>query len=182
MTDERLITLARNGREEAFRELYERYRDPLLRFGYRLTSSMETAEDLVHDCFISLLRSPARFTAERGSLCTYLYAAIRNLARKHFRDEETAEPPPEVEDGTADSLTILIREETAQLVEQTIRSMPTAWREVLILADYEELSMAQIAAITEDGVNAVKARLHRARQALRRALTTEMENHNGRKG
>jgi RNA polymerase sigma-70 factor (ECF subfamily) len=84
MTDARLVEQVRGGDEEAFRTLYGRFRDPLFRFGYRLTGSAETAEDLVHDCFVGLFRGG--FDARKGSLGTYLYGAVRNLARKHFRD------------------------------------------------------------------------------------------------
>ena len=182
MTDERLLTLASKGEEQAFQDLYERYRVPLFRFGYRLTASVETAEDLVHDCFISLLRSPARFVEYRGSLRTYLYAAVRNLARKRFRDHSAPEPMPEIEDTSEDCLSLLIGAETAGIVQQAIAAMPVAWREVLILAEYEDLTMAEIATVTGDGVGAVKVRLHRARQALKRALLAEKENHDGRRG
>lgn len=179
MTDERLVALARNGAEEAFRELYERYHIPLFRFVWRLTGSTPTAEDLVHDCFLSLLRSPARFEPGRASLRTYLYAAIRNLARKHLRDEPTPEPVPDLEDDAPDCLDTLIREEAAHRIAATVAALPLASREVLLLAEYEELGMAEIAEITGDTTGAVRVRLHRARQALRRALAPEKENHHG---
>src|ERR1700677_227039 len=84
MTDEALLDQVRRGDETAFQTLYQRFRDPLFRFAYRLTSSAEQAEDLVHDCFVGLFRGG--FDARRSSLRTYLYAAVRNLSRKHFRD------------------------------------------------------------------------------------------------
>lgn len=159
MTDEALLSLARNRQEQAFHDLYERYTNgTAIRYSASAADgSVETAEDLVHDCFIGLLRSPRRYVEQRASLKTYLYAAVRNLARKHFRDASALEPAPdEIEDSSCDCLSVLIREETARLVQQTIAVMPFDWREVLILAEYKELTMAEIAAITGAEVNAIK--------------------------
>ena len=182
MTDEELLRIARNGEEHAFRALYERYRDSLFRFGYRLTGSAETAEDLVHDCFVALLRSPGRFDSERASLRTYLYSAVRNLVRKHFRDAaEDDSEVPDIADEGPDPVTVLIHEETARIVKEAIAAMPVSAREVVILADYEELSMAEIAEITGAEIGAVRVRLHRARQSLKRALCAQVLRSEGEK-
>src|SRR2546423_11565531 len=85
MTDERLLKQAADGDEEAFQVLYERYRDPIFRFAYRLLGSAEAAEDVAHDCFLSLITEPSRFDATRASLRTYLYAAARNQAAKRYQ-------------------------------------------------------------------------------------------------
>ena len=91
-TDERLLEQAANGDTAAFQILYERYRDPIFRFAYRLLGSVEAAEDVAHDLFLSLIKEPARFDPTRASLRTYLYAAASNLAanRYHSLESETA--------------------------------------------------------------------------------------------
>ena len=101
VTDELLLEKAGGGEQTAFLLLYERYRNPIFRFSYRLVGSMEVAEDITHDCFLSLIRKPGNFEPLRGSLRTYLYAAARNLALKHFRVsgremgiDDLAEDPP----------------------------------------------------------------------------------------
>jgi RNA polymerase sigma-70 factor (ECF subfamily) len=50
-TDERLLEQAADGNTAAFQILYERYRDPIFRFAYRMLGSVEAAEDVAHDCF-----------------------------------------------------------------------------------------------------------------------------------
>ncbi|MBA3240231.1 MAG: sigma-70 family RNA polymerase sigma factor, partial [Acidobacteria bacterium] len=86
MTDEKLLHKASRGDEAAFRILYERHRATVFRFAYRMLGSVELAEEVTHDCFLGLLKAPARFDPARGaSLSTYLYAAVRNLSAKHFR-------------------------------------------------------------------------------------------------
>src|SRR5207247_9319899 len=75
---------AAHGETAAFQVLYERYRDPIFRFAYRLLGSVEAAEDVTHDCFLSLIKEPGRFDSSRASLRTYIYAAARNLAAKRY--------------------------------------------------------------------------------------------------
>src|SRR5437763_11455110 len=84
-TDERLLEKAAHGNTAAFQILYERYRDPIFRFAYRLLGSAEAAEDVAHDCFLGLIKEPGRFDSTRASLRTYLYAAARNQAAKRYQ-------------------------------------------------------------------------------------------------
>ena len=55
MSDELLLERAEGGDQAAFVQLYERYRNPVFRFAYRLLGSVELAEDVTHDCFLSLI-------------------------------------------------------------------------------------------------------------------------------
>ncbi|HET6977787.1 MAG TPA: RNA polymerase sigma factor [Pyrinomonadaceae bacterium] len=176
ITDELLLNKAGDGDQAAFRELYDRYREPIFRFSYRLLGSVEIAEDVTHDCFLSLIRKPENYRPERASLKTYLYAAARNLALKHFRDQgretgmdEVAEEPKEA--SSRGPLRRLLDEELANHVREAIFSLPPLQREALILFQYEGLSMNEVAEIAGTDVGAIKARLYRAREGLRRILS-----------
>jgi RNA polymerase sigma-70 factor (ECF subfamily) len=175
MTDERLLETAANGDTKAFQVLYERYRDPIFRFAYRLLGSAEAAEDVTHDCFLSLIKDPGRFDASRASLRTYIYAAARNLAVKRFNsiNRETAIDELLTEPRIADQLepmTRVLDQELAGVVERAVAELPPLQREALVLFEYEDLSLAEIAAIVEADANTVKARLFRARERLRARL------------
>jgi RNA polymerase sigma-70 factor (ECF subfamily) len=75
MTDEALLERAAKKDETSFAVLYQRHRDALFNWAWRLTGSETAAEDLVHDCFVALLKRPGRFRSERGTqLRTYLFA------------------------------------------------------------------------------------------------------------
>lgn len=159
--------------EAELRTVYQKYRDPLFRFGYRLTGSVETAEDLVHDCFVGLFRGS--FDESRASLKTYLYAAVRNLSRKRLRDFGREELGAEIEEAAANTpLDLVISEETASAVQSAVTALPAAQREVLVLFEYEDLSLDEIARIIEIEVGAVKSRLFRARGALRKTLSESL--------
>ncbi len=174
-TDEVLLKRAGEGDQTAFLELYDRHREPIYRFAYRLLGEVEKAEDVTHDCFLSLIRKPENFRPERASLRTYLFAAARNLALKHFRStgretglDDMAEEPQLSPRHTP--LRKLLDEELAAEVRRAVFSLPPLQREALILFEYEGLSLNEIAEITAADVGAVKGRLYRARASLKGLL------------
>ena len=175
VTDEQLLKQAADGDTTAFQILYERYRDPIFRFSYRLLGSVEAAEDVAHDCFLSLIKQPGRFDASRASLRTYIYAAARNLAAKRYNSFARETAIEEVRDAfhTAERhgpMAQVLENELSGEVERAIASLPPLQREALVLFEYEELSLAEIAAVVGVDANTVKARLFRAREKLRSRL------------
>jgi RNA polymerase sigma-70 factor, ECF subfamily len=173
--DELLLEKAGAGDQRAFIELYERHRLPVFRFAYRLLGSVELAEDITHDCFLSLLRNPGGFQPQRAAFRTYLFAAARNLAFKYFRNsgkettlEELSQEPQIAE--RQQPLRRVLDEELASKVREAVLALPALQREAIILFEYEGLSLNEIAGITDTEVGAIKARLYRARERLKSAL------------
>jgi len=172
VTDERLLEEAANGNTAAFQILYERYRSPIFRFAYRLLGSVEAAEDVAHDCFLGLIKEPGRFDSSRASLRTYLYAAARNQAAKRYQSfgRETALEELMEEPQSADRqgpMAQVLDNELAGEVERAIASLPPLQREALVLFEYDDLSLAEIAAVVGADSGTVKSRLFRARERLR---------------
>jgi RNA polymerase sigma factor (sigma-70 family) len=175
VTDEKLLADAANGDTTAFQILYQRYRDPIFRFAYRMLGSVEAAEDVAHDCFLSLIRHPDRFDSTRASFRTYLYAAARNQAAKQYSnfgretalDELSEEPAAGDQDAP---IARVLDDELANEVAGAISSLAPLQREALVLFEYEELSLAEIGEIVGADANTVKARLFRAREKLRSKL------------
>jgi RNA polymerase sigma-70 factor (ECF subfamily) len=165
---ERLIRDARRGQEGAFLRLFDQHHVPLFRFALRLTGSMADAEDIVQECFLALLRPGCGFDPARTALRTYLFGAVRNQALKRLLRREPAEAPEAADHRTPE--TEALRGETAEAVADAIAALPETQREVLLLAHYEQLSLAEIAEITELEISAVKSRLQRARATLRETL------------
>jgi RNA polymerase sigma-70 factor, ECF subfamily len=154
--------------ETEIRAAYHAHKDAIYRFAWRMTGSAAAAEDIVQECFVSLLRNRDRYDAARAPVRPFLIAIARNLARNRWRaeqrwtsvDEElfTAEPM----DASAG--------QTAELIGQAVQSLPPLQREALILFEYEELSLEEIGRTVDAEIGTVKARLHRARENLRRLL------------
>lgn len=173
-TDELLLAKAGGGDQAAFLEIYERHRNGIFRFAYRLLGSVELAEDITHDCFLSLISKPGRFEPGRASLRTYLYSAARNLAFKHFRNTDRETTFDDVDDPAIPTneqpLGRLLEEELATAVRDAVSNLPPLQREALVLFEYEGLALNEIARIVGADVNAVKGRLFRARGRLRNRL------------
>lgn len=159
--------------EAEFREAYAQHKDVLYRFARRLTGSGVAAEDLVHDCFLMLWRNGTKYDRERGMLRSFLIGVTRNLAWKRLRKERAFD---ELEDDmvTGDPIDPVGRER-GEMVEQAVAALPPLQREALILAEYEGMTLEEIARITGAEVAAVKSRLHRGRENLRRMLAPLME-------
>jgi RNA polymerase sigma-70 factor (ECF subfamily) len=171
-SDRSLLERARDGEERAFVLLYERHRDPVFRFACRMLGSVEAAEDVAHDCFLGLMTQPLRFDPARASLRTYLCAAARHLSFKRLRAEGREVVGEAVQEPAIDgpALTNLLEDEVAREVRSAVSALPPLQREVLLLVEYDTLPLAEVAEVVGAEVGTVKARLHRARESLRRRL------------
>lgn len=178
-TDEHLLYQAQQGNEDCFLVLFERHRNIVFRLAYRLTDE-HAAEDITQDCLLGLIDRASHFDPAKGSLRTYLYGAVRNLARKHYwlhhgdveLDDESEDPLFAAEPAAA---RLLLQQEASELIRQAIAALPLAQREALVLFQYEELPLDEIAKILAVDAGTVKSRLHRARKRLRKTLTPYFE-------
>jgi RNA polymerase sigma-70 factor (ECF subfamily) len=172
-TDRELLKATLGGDEEAFVEIYRRYRDRVYRFACRMTGSAEVARDITHTCFASLLETPSRFDG-RVALGTYLCAAARNQSLRHagraWREQPTGSSPDLRPASGPSPLDVLLEDERARIVREALGTLAPLHREVLILVEYEELDLATVGEIVGAEVGAVKVRLHRARRKLRTVL------------
>jgi RNA polymerase sigma-70 factor (ECF subfamily) len=175
--------------EAGFEAIVRTHMPAMLRVARRFLRSEEDARDAVQDAFVSAYRSIGKFD-EKSQLATWLHrivvnASLMRLRTQRRRPEEDIEQylPRFHEDGhqvpaseswteTAD--TILERNELGEIVRAAIDKLPATHREVLLLRDIEELSTDEAAEALGVTPNAIKIRLHRARQALRTLLDPDM--------
>ncbi len=170
---------ARDG--DAFEKLVRTYMARLLRVARRFFTSEEDARDAVQDAFLSAYKSIDRFEAG-STLSTWLHrivinACLMRLRSKRRRPEENIDqllprfkedghqiPPSEPWPVSAEEMVQSIQ--TSKLVRDLINQLPDSYRVVLIMRDLEEMSTEETAEALGITPNAVKVRLHRARQAL----------------
>ena len=169
-----LVKAARRGGESAFLQLFDEHHLPLFRFAYRLTGSVADAEDIVQECFLELLRPACSYDPGRTSVRTYLFGVVRNQSLKRWRKNDLAE-----EDVGGDSMPArhdrspesqVLRTELEDVVASAVKQLPETQREVLILAHYEQMPLAEIARVMALDLGAVKSRLQRARASLKETL------------
>jgi RNA polymerase sigma-70 factor, ECF subfamily len=183
--DGSLVLRLQRGENEAFEELVRAHAARLLRVARRLLASEEDARDAVQDAFIAAFKSIGNFESS-ALLSTWLHrivvnACLMKLRTRRRKPEEDIEQhlPRFLADGhqvestaawSESPETILQRGELSQLVRRSIDELPDTYRAVLLLRDIEELSTEEVAKMLGTTANAVKIRLHRARQALRALL------------
>ena len=149
-----------------FQAAFDQHKDAVYRFAWRMSGSA-AAEDITQDVFVGLLRYPDRFDPARGTLRAFLLAIARNLALKHWRAEHRFEP---LDDEAVAEPLDLERGDVGDMVGRAVRALPPLQREVVILFEYEGLTLAEVARAVDADVGRVKSRLHRARENLRRTL------------
>ena len=174
--DARSLARAAAGDPDAFAEIYRQYQHVVYRFGCAMTGSESAAEDIAQETFVALFRDLARYDPARASFTTYLYGIVRNLSRERLRRDRRLLPLDGLRmaerraDG-GDPARALESAELASQVRRALRKLPTRYRELIVLCDLHGMSYADAAAVSDVSVAAVRSRLHRGRQLLRRQLS-----------
>ena len=165
-----LVRAARRGSEAAFLQLFDEHRLPLFRFAYRMTGSVADAEDVVQECFLELLRPGCSYDPAFTPVRTYLFGVVRNQSLKRLGKSAQAFPGERAASSDASPESQVLRSELEEVVSRAVMDLPEGLREVLILAHYEQMAIAEISRVMEIESTTVKSRLQRARAQLRETL------------
>jgi RNA polymerase sigma-70 factor (ECF subfamily) len=180
-----LLASVRAGDEEASAVLVRKYGGRMLAVARRFLRREADSADAVQDAFLAAFRSLDRFKGN-SSLGTWLHRIVVNACLTKLRAQsrsravpiddllptfdETGHHSQPVRWWGDEPLLQLTREETRIQVRACIDQMPECYRTVLLLRDIEELDAEQTAEHLGITAGAVKTRLHRARQALRKLM------------
>lgn len=177
-TDEALVILAQAGDKTAFGHLVDRYQAMVMSLALRMVADESSAQDLVQEAllqaYLSLpsLRDPNRFPS-------WLYGVVRNVCGTYRREQrakwrwlDTGPLPPDlyVADDAVGPEELLQRHEWNGFVLEQINTLAAQNRRVVLLFYYGQLSVREIAAQLDLSVSAVKNRLYKSRQQLKRQL------------
>ena len=177
-----LVRRLKAGDEDAYATVVGTLGGRMLAVARRFLQDEDLARDAVQDAFLSAFRSIHAFDGD-AQLATWLHrivvnAALMKLRTRRRKPERSIEPmlPAFAEDGhhagrpvvawTASAEEALLRREARKRVRAAIADLPERYRTVLLLRDIEERSTREAADLLGITENAVKLRLHRARQAL----------------
>jgi len=150
----------------AYRAIYERYEQPLLRTALRVLSQKQDAEDAVQEAFLKLHRSINNY--KKGSkFSTYLFRILLNSCFDILRKRNRAGfNTREIED-----LPCYPSHESYFNIERAIEALPQQMRICFILFAVEEFGQEEIAKILNKSLGTVKATVHRAKARLRSLLS-----------
>jgi RNA polymerase sigma-70 factor (ECF subfamily) len=176
-----LLAEAGRGDLEAFGTLYRRHQQRVYRFARAMTGSNDAAEDITQEVFVVLLTDAGRFDPARAAFTTYVYGIVRNLSRNRMRKTRTGPSLDElVRDGRdvdagGDPARLVEGAELAGVVRRALASLPSRYRELIVLCDLHDLSYEEAAVVVRASVGAVRSRLHKGRQLLRVKLARVRE-------
>ena len=175
-----LMLRVKAGDADAFNLLMDKYQRTVVNLIFRFTGDAENAEDLAQEVFLRIYRAAPRYEP-KAKFFTYLYQITLNLCRNERErntrrkttsldsrgesDKQWDLPDPEV-----GAETLMQRQETASQVQAAIQQLPQEQRQLLILQRFQDLGYEELAEATSQTVSAVKAKLHRARLALKKKL------------
>jgi RNA polymerase sigma-70 factor (ECF subfamily) len=167
-----LIAAARQGDHTAYGELIRRYSDALYRIAYRLLRDHGEAEDACQEAF---LRAYTRLETydDRYAFYTWISTIVTNICLRTLqkRDWRTINVDPALLRSAPvfaqdEPELVLLGKERADVVRRALETLPEAYRQVVILRHWHDLSYQEIADATRQSLASVKIRLHRARQML----------------
>lgn len=166
-----LIRDAQAGNRYAFASLYDAYLDRVYRYIYFRTHHKETAEDLAASVFVKALEKLPSFDPGKAGFTTWLYAIARNALTDHYRRQKPDVDVEDVWDTLASGEDIPadtdVRARLAK-VQELMKDLPAAQREIVLLRVWDELSYAEIAEVTGKSEAASKMAFSRAVATLRK--------------
>jgi RNA polymerase sigma-70 factor (ECF subfamily) len=175
-SDEDLMTAYQAGDAAAFEELYSRHRSPLYRFILRQTGNASLAEELYQDVWMNIIRTREKYRPI-AAFRTYLFQVARNRVIDHFRSNARSPliamtvETGDIQDPTPlNPETRLDEQRRADHLREQVGALPAEQREAFLLHHEAGLSLAEIALITDTGVETVKSRLRYAMAKLRNAM------------
>ncbi len=180
-SDAEVVALALAGRQDAYRELLARYREPVYRFIRASTGEAQEALDLTQDTFIAAFAALDRYDRSRPLLTWLRRIALnkcrdwgrrRRLRAMLWRTAPIDTSHDVADDAIAADVLVADRAELFR-VNAAIAQLPARLRETLILRTIEGLGQAETAEVLGISEKAVETRLYRARSKLTDMLANE---------
>ena len=187
MDEKELIKQLKNGNEEAFNEMVERYSKKLYYLCLKMLQNERDAEDTVQTVFLKAYMNLSKFE-EKSSISTWLYRIGVNVCTDMLRkrkketatslyatgtdDEEFALEIPDEKENVEKKV---LEKERKEALYQAINTLKPKQKELIVLRDIEGLSYEEIAEILKMNTGTVKSGINRARKALLEKLQKNTE-------
>lgn len=177
LEDKILVFRFNRGSREALRRIYEKYKEDSLGLAVALLNDISSAEDVVHDVFVSFAQSVGTFNLT-GSLKSYLLTCVANRARdrnrKRCRSDSTIEAAEEISsEAIGPERSAMCNEESQQLIN-LLSKLPYDQCEVIVLHLHHGLKFWEIAKLQCVSVNTIQSRYRYGLNKLRSMLDGEV--------
>lgn len=177
--DAALMSAFAAGQEDAFVELYRRYRDRIVTFAARMLGNQARGEEAAQDVFLKLYRARATYQAQ-SRFSTFIYRIATNhclnqRARVEHRHERNAEDADNTAALGSDQHRDCSNRELQAALNHALARLPERQRAALLLVHYDGLSYREAAETLAVSESALKSLIHRSRGALSADLAPWLE-------
>jgi RNA polymerase sigma-70 factor (ECF subfamily) len=179
-----IVARVLNGERQAYALLVEEYKTPIYNLAYRMTRNSQDAEDLAQETFLRSFNQLFRYDRKQR-FYTWLYTISLNIIRNHLKKNSNRRwdgfRQREKTSGMADldGKQVALQEsrdsdegckEREEELESCLQKLSPELRELLILRFYQGLSFEVIAEITGLSISAIKMRVYRGLEKLRKYI------------
>jgi RNA polymerase sigma-70 factor (ECF subfamily) len=175
-----LIERVGQGNQEAFSELYDQTCGVVFVLAHRILGNPEEASILLQEVYAEIWKRAHEFASEKGTAFTWIMVLARQKGIRRFRSREWSKPidSEEVKDFDRSLSNVPLIEqndpcaqkEIRDVLQNVVRQLPKEQAEVLELAYYEGLTLAEIAVRLQEPVGTIKTRIRLAMYKLRASL------------
>ncbi len=172
-SDELLMLSFKKGEEKAFETLVERYKDKIYNYINKYINNKERSEEIAQEVFIRLYRKQSSYKI-KAKFSTFIYRIAFNLSYNEVRDRkrrktDVKEDFSYIKDiNTPDK--IYEEKETEQILKNALESLPTKYKDVIILCDLENLTYKEAGKVLGLSMGTIQSRLSRGRMKLKQNL------------
>ena len=182
--DAALMLRVKRGDMDAFEELVNKYKQPIINLAFRMLRDLSEAEDLAQNVFIKVHQAAARYEVS-AKFTTWLFTIARNLCLNEIRrrsrhpaesldssqSENEEQPARQFEDfKTFSPPDVFLHGELEEKIQQALSELPETQRMAIVLCRDQELSYDEIAAVLKCSLSATKSLIHRGRETLKEKL------------
>lgn len=172
LQDEILLKRFSKGDQDAFTEIYHRYKFLLIKVIYSMVNNQAIAEELCHDCFKAIIDYPERFDSAKASFKTYMIRIAINISINRLKKEGNQQRFVEItsieemagNDGPLDGM---LNEETAGELQKVLQTLSPEQRAALMLHHVEGFSYKEIADIEQTELTTIRMRVYHGAQLIK---------------
>jgi len=178
LEDKLLLWKMKHGSSDALCRIYDKYKRDMLSLANALLHDLNASEDIVHDVFVSFIKSADEFKLT-GSLKGYLLTCVANLSRDRVRARKREPKELNVADIQASDCCLpdqtVISAEQLHRLRDAIARLPFEQREVVVLHLQAARTFRQIAQLRQAPVATIQSRYRYGLEKLRALLNSEVE-------
>jgi RNA polymerase sigma-70 factor, ECF subfamily len=188
--DAALMLRVKDGDLQAFEELVEKYKHPIVNVIFRMIHDLSEAEDLAQNVFVRVFQSAGRYEVS-AKFSTWIFTIARNLCLNEIRrrgrhpaqslessqEEEEGHAPRQYPDGkTFSPPQAFLQKELEQKIQQALGELPEKQQLAIALCQQDELSYEEIARVLGCSLPATKSLIHRGRETLKAKLKPYLQS------